>query len=152
MTIKIYKKEPDGFLAKVQVAACYLEIDGKILLLQRADGHSEAGKWGVPAGKLEKGEALEEAAIRELFEETGISLGKTSQICYAGSLYMQKTDISYVFHMFTVCLEKIPDVKLSHEHQSYIWASSKDLERLSLMTGAKRSLEHYRMLLARKRN
>lgn len=31
------------------------------------------GKWDLPKGKLEKNESIEEAAIREVIEETGIS-------------------------------------------------------------------------------
>ena len=151
MAIKIYEKEPEGFVATVQVVGCYLEIDDRILLLQRAEGHSEAGSWSVPAGKLEKGETLEQGAARELFEETGISLEGSSQIQFMGSLYMEKPDISYIFHMFTVHLEKAPEVRLSHEHQNYIWASSSDVEKISLMAGAQRALEHYRKLLGKKK-
>lgn len=152
MAIKIYDRKPAGFVAEVQVIGCYLEIDGRILLLQRAESHSEAGSWSVPAGKLEKGESLEQGAVRELFEETGISLETSSQIHYRGSLYMEKSEISYIFHMFTVYLEKVPNVRLSHEHQNYMWASLSDLEKIALMTGAKVALEHYRKLLAKKRN
>lgn len=32
-----------------------------------------SGKWTFPKGKIEKGETIEEAAIREICEETGIS-------------------------------------------------------------------------------
>lgn len=42
--------------------------EGKILLQQRADNHC----WGYPGGALELGETLENAARRELAEETGL--------------------------------------------------------------------------------
>ena len=42
------------------------DAEGHILWIQRN------GKWDLPKGKLEHGESLEEAAIREVFEETGI--------------------------------------------------------------------------------
>ena len=42
------------------------DAEGHVLWIQRN------GKWDLPKGKLEHGESLEEAAIREVFEETGI--------------------------------------------------------------------------------
>ena len=43
----------------------------KILLVQRAKPPG-AGKWGFPGGHLEMGETVQECAVRELREETGI--------------------------------------------------------------------------------
>ena len=51
--LEVHQVPPEGFTPQVQVAACYIEINNKLLLLQRAQGKLEAGKWGVPAGKLE---------------------------------------------------------------------------------------------------
>ena len=45
--------------------------DGHVLLVRRANP-PDAGTWGFPGGKVELGEPLEKAALRELFEETGI--------------------------------------------------------------------------------
>ncbi len=140
MHIEVYEKKPEGFLAKTEVAACYIEIDGKILFLQRAERCSEPGTWSLPAGKLEQGESPKEAAIRELFEETGIALDVGADIQYTGSSYVQKTGGDFVFHIFTVRLDKMPAVHLSEEHQNYIWASSKDLETLPLISGAKETV------------
>ncbi|WP_198663158.1 NUDIX hydrolase [Paraliobacillus zengyii] len=41
---------------------------GETLLQQRSD----INKWGFPGGVMEYGESLEETAIRELYEETGL--------------------------------------------------------------------------------
>ncbi|MFZ5880270.1 MAG: NUDIX domain-containing protein [Chloroflexota bacterium] len=40
----------------------------KVLLTRRADN----GRWCVPGGGLEAGESVEEACIREVWEETGL--------------------------------------------------------------------------------
>lgn len=49
-----------------------LAIKGsKILLVKRAVGILEAGKWGFPGGFLDQNETLENCVLRELMEETG---------------------------------------------------------------------------------
>lgn len=145
LNIEVHEKEPEGFNPQVQVAVCYIEIDHKLLLLQSTPEKSEPEVWAVPAGKLEKNERPEEAARRELFEETGISIEHHSQIQSLGSLYIRKPEVDYIYHLFKVKLDKIPAIRLSDEHQSYKWATSKDLEEVPLMSGAKEVLSKYRM-------
>ena len=49
-------------------------IGGKILMLKRPnDSHSYPGRWSLCAGKIEKGEKPEQAAVREIREETKIT-------------------------------------------------------------------------------
>lgn len=48
-------------------------VDGAILLIERATEPS-AGRWSVPGGRVEVGETLAEAVVRELAEETGLSV------------------------------------------------------------------------------
>jgi 8-oxo-dGTP diphosphatase len=45
--------------------------DGQLLLIRRGHGPA-AGFWSVPGGRVEAGELLAEAVVRELAEETGL--------------------------------------------------------------------------------
>ncbi|MBX6425796.1 MAG: 8-oxo-dGTP diphosphatase MutT [Variibacter sp.] len=57
------------------VAACALvDVDGRVLISQRPANKAMAGLWEFPGGKVEKGERPEDALIRELKEELGITV------------------------------------------------------------------------------
>ena len=52
-------------------------LEDKILLVKnKKDGSSSSGEpwWGYPKGHLEEGEKASEAAVREVFEETGFEV------------------------------------------------------------------------------
>lgn len=53
------------------VAVAVINEKGEFLLQKRSDG-----LWGVPGGFMELGESTEEVGRREVFEETGIEVGK----------------------------------------------------------------------------
>lgn len=55
------------------VAAVIFELDGGIVLTQR-DIEPGYGKWTFPGGFVERGEVAEEAARREVLEETGLEV------------------------------------------------------------------------------
>ncbi len=61
-------------MAKIVVAAALVRGDGAVLVQQRPPGGAHGGLWEFPGGKLEAGEALVEALLRELDEELGIAV------------------------------------------------------------------------------
>lgn len=59
-----------------EVVSSALVSEGRVLLLKRpASNRSYPGRWSLVAGKIEEGESPEEAAAREITEETGIVVG-----------------------------------------------------------------------------
>jgi len=139
----VFESRPMGFQPVVEIAACYLEMEGCLLLLECASFKSEPGKWGVPAGKLEKGESPRQGARRELFEETGITV-EEDDLCPLGPLFIRKPKMEYVYHLFHLSFSAKPTVRLSSEHENYLWATKKEIDELPLMAGAIEALHKYR--------
>ena len=54
-------------------AAALIDPDNRILIQERPAGKYKAGFWEFPGGKLETGETPEQALVRELREELGIT-------------------------------------------------------------------------------
>ena len=72
--------------------------DDKVLLVRRGKEPNK-GRWGLPGGKIELGEAITEAALRELKEETNIT-AQAEQILTAFDVIMhdekQQTQHHYI--------------------------------------------------------
>src|SRR5690348_2027822 len=144
MQVEVSDQKLIRFQPKVEASACYLEVENRILLIQQGKGQTDEGQWGVPAGKLERGETPEMAAKRELFEETGIQLHSLSQFVYLGTLYIRKPDLDYIYYMFKIHLDQRPPIQLSFEHSNYRWATNEDLKGLPLRPGEKEAVHYYR--------
>ena len=52
------------------VSAVIFDRRGRLLLQQRSDG----GQWGLPGGSVEIGESIADAVVREVREETGLTV------------------------------------------------------------------------------
>lgn len=59
-------------MKRILVVAAVIRREGKILIAQRAADAHQGGLWEFPGGKVEAGEAVENALLRELEEELGV--------------------------------------------------------------------------------
>ena len=86
--------------------------EGEILLQQRADNHC----WGMAGGAVELGENTEEAARRELLEETGLVAdelelfsvfsGENQHYVYPNGDEVHIVDIVYICKKYHGCLRR----------------------------------------------
>jgi 8-oxo-dGTP pyrophosphatase MutT (NUDIX family) len=66
---------PDLKPASVAVCIMASPAGDSLLITRRARGlRNHAGQWALPGGRRDPGESIEDAALRELHEETGLHL------------------------------------------------------------------------------
>lgn len=125
-----------GFMKKdyarklVLVSACALiDADDRILLAQRPVGKSMAGLWEFPGGKIEEGETAQEALIRELQEELGITTWETclAPLNFASHSY---DDFDLLMPLF-VC-RKWDGYPMAKEGQALKWVRAKKLREYDM--------------------
>ncbi|WP_328393175.1 NUDIX hydrolase [Nocardia sp. NBC_00416] len=73
---RIAVPDTDG-MRRAAVVLCVVDTGGSlaVLVIRRAYQGRNAGQWALPGGRVEAGETLEQAAIRELHEELGLTTG-----------------------------------------------------------------------------
>lgn len=107
----------------LHIAGCFLETEGKFLILHRLPEKSEGGKWGIPAGKVEHGEREEEAVAREVLEETGIEVDP-SALEHLPQITWDFGDKIVSFTPFRIRLAPPISVRINNnEHQSFKWVT-----------------------------
>ena len=142
MTI-VSPTKPENISFNVSGAGVFVHAKGKLLYLQNSEKPFEDYKWAIPGGKLEMGETVESCASRELMEETTI-VGTPNQI---GTLYVSKPHFAFVFHLFELFLDEIPEITLSKEHKAYGWFKFDELEKIDLISGGMEVLQWYQNFL-----
>ena len=99
--------------------------DPEILLLRSAEGHN----WGPPKGHLEASETGIDAALREIYEETGLTFdnfdlvdGFQELIQYQSRSKRFKTVAFYLGEV----MDSDVEINLSEEHSEYVWSPLRD--------------------------
>lgn len=109
-----------------------LKFNDEYLVLKRSDEDEDmAGFWEFPSGNAECGEDLYKALIREIKEETGISIKKDKvKLCSFSQYESEKIDYikCSVQLNFLINLKQKEDVYISEEHTDYKWVKATDPE------------------------
>jgi 8-oxo-dGTP diphosphatase len=105
--------------------------DKKILMVRRASDDFLGGNYELPGGGVDDGESIIECAIREVREETGLTISKVINT-FAGFDYStdRKPHVRQVNFIVEV---KKGDVRLDpNEHSEYKWVDNDNIDDISM--------------------
>ncbi len=92
----------------------------RVLLLQRAANTIRPGSWEVVTGSIDAGERPEQAAVREMGEETGLRPDRL--YCVAVQpFYLPRRSSIQLSVVFAAFVDDPGAVALSDEHQQFEW-------------------------------
>ena len=124
--IMVYEINPKDFRPDIEVSICFLECRDEILLILRGSEEEDklyAGMWNAAGGKLDNGETPLEAVVREVKEETGLTL-PPGKFKHFRSYNMRYPEFDFTNHVFrTRFLEKPITRVETKSHREHIWVT-----------------------------
>lgn len=128
---------PDG-----HVVAGAVFRDGRVLLAQRNRPPELAGQWELPGGKVEPGESVEAALLRELREELGIEVR-------GGERFGPAVTLTGGLVLCAYRVELVAGEPEPLDHAALRWVDAHELEHMELVPADRAWLPDLRALLTR---
>ena len=102
----------------IEVVAAMIQVEDMILVVQRKEDEKayKSLKWEFPGGKVEEGERLEDAVIREVKEELQLDINPVASIGRVVYEYPDSTVDLTLFHC--ALIDGLPILK---EHNDLSW-------------------------------
>lgn len=130
-----------GAFAQATVGALAVAPDGRVLLIRTRKWRNT---WGVPGGKIDYGETIQEAVRREFLEETGLTLGNiywgpVQEAVRSSEFYR---DAHFILLNF-IAVSETTAVTLDGEAQAHVWTPPEDALEMQLNTPTRALVEFY---------
>lgn len=103
------------------VGALILNGAGELLLIRT---HKWSHRWGIPGGKIKRGETCEAALIREIAEETALTLRDIEFVFVQDCIEppeFQRSAHFLLLNYLARCADEKPQVVLNEEAQAFQW-------------------------------
>ena len=112
------------------VVAAIIKKDNLYLVAQRNRDKHMGLKWEFPGGKVDSDETLQEALVREIYEELNIDINIHEKL--AEERY-KDNEINIILHYF-LCTIKNGVINLN-EHEAMEWADKENFNQYDFVKG-----------------
>lgn len=102
--------------------------NGKILLGKRMNAHGN-GTWAFPGGHLEFNETISECARREVFEETGLTIGDVVHCAFTNDIFENEKKHYVTLFVLSRYIYGTPVVKEPDKCETWDWYTWDELPR-----------------------
>ncbi|MBA4318364.1 MAG: NUDIX pyrophosphatase [Flavobacterium sp.] len=113
----------------------------EFLLLKRSLGEFYEHLWQMVSGRIEEDEKAYKTALREVKEETGLTVKKIWSLPNINSFYSPETDMINLIPVFAVQVDPYSKVILSDEHSEYKWVAKEECKKLLAWEGQRKSVD-----------
>lgn len=117
-------------------------FEDRILLIRRGRGPAQ-GTWSIPGGRVEEGESLAEAVVRELREETGLTGVCESLVGWAELI---DSGHHYVILDFSVTILDDCEPTAGDDAAEAAWVAMEDIAGMRLAEGLAEFLHDHGIL------
>jgi len=118
----------------------------RVLTLKRGPHSRCTGAWEIVHGRIESGERAEQAAVREVLEETGLTIARLYSIT-VNSFYLHQTGTVQLALVFAAVVESPSAVQLGVEHDEFAWHAMRDAAEILAWPREREALVHVEELL-----
>jgi dATP pyrophosphohydrolase len=113
----------------------------KYLIMKRASNQKYPNIWQMVTGKINENEKAYETALREIEEETNLTISQLYIVPNVNYFYNNNDDSITIIPVFVAVIDNDKNLKISTEHSEYKWSSVNEAKQLFAWQGQKQSID-----------
>lgn len=138
--------DPSKDIKQFVAMKAFLVHGGKVLILRESskyDDGTNAARYDVPGGRLAPGERYDETLVREIKEETGLTVEFGQPFAVSEWRPIVRGEQWQVVATFVECQAASEDVHISKDHDRYKWIDPTEYRKYQLIPNLVPIFEKY---------